>query len=68
MPRTQERRSSTVYRAVARRLYHDAGTVEVDSNAKVNFVEDGAYVQAWVWVGDAAAEKEPTSSPESERG
>lgn len=39
------------YRAAAKRLYHDEGTIEVDDNAVVSIGDDdGAYVQAWVWV------------------
>lgn len=31
--------------------YHDDGTIEIDSDAKVSEgTENGAYVQAWVWV------------------
>lgn len=43
------------YRAAARRLYHDAGRIEVGDNAQVSVGEThegGAYVQAWVWVSD----------------
>lgn len=46
------------YRALAKQHYATKdGDVEVDEDAKVSFVrsfegalEDGAYVQAWVWV------------------
>lgn len=39
------------YRNAARRKYHDEGTCEIDDNAVVSVSDDeGAYVQAWVWV------------------
>jgi hypothetical protein len=41
------------YRKQAKKLYHDAGRVEVDEGtAKVSRPdnEGGAYVEAWVWV------------------
>lgn len=40
---------------VARRLYAEEGTLEIDDNAKLSEGDDdGMYVQAWVWVnGDA---------------
>lgn len=41
------------YRAAAKRIHEEEGTVEIDSNAIVVFSGDGgAYVQAWVWVYD----------------
>ena len=41
------------YRAAAKRIHEEEGTVEIDSNAIVGFSGDGgAYVQAWVWVYD----------------
>lgn len=45
--------SPSQYRAAAYREFHDEGVCEVDDNAKINRPEggdDGAYVQAWVWV------------------
>jgi hypothetical protein len=39
------------FRSRARELYHEDGEIEVDSNALVSAGDDdGAYVQAWVWV------------------
>jgi len=35
----------------AREEYSDGGKIQIDSNAEVNVNEEGAYVQAWVWVG-----------------
>lgn len=36
---------------MAREQHHDEGTCEVDNNAEVSEGDDnGAYVQAWVWV------------------
>jgi hypothetical protein len=41
------------YRAEAKRLYVHEGTLEIDSGAIVSRSDDGgAYVAAWVWVGD----------------
>jgi hypothetical protein len=40
------------YRAAAIQRYAEEGTVEIDENAKISRAEDGAYVQAWVWVHD----------------
>lgn len=40
------------YREAARRLYARDGEIEVDDEDIVSFAEDGAYVQAWVWVGE----------------
>ncbi len=42
------------FRQLAKDLYHDEGRIEIDDNAIVSRgVEpiEGAYVQAWVWVG-----------------
>lgn len=41
---------------LARQCYEDEGTIEIDDDAKLSEVEDGdngAYVQAWVWVSFA---------------
>ena len=41
------------YVEAAKRLYNDAGHIEVDDNAVVSHGQgSGAYVQAWVWVAD----------------
>lgn len=46
------------YVDAARRLYHRDGETEVDSEAKVSRgADDGAYVQAWVWVGNEDIEQ-----------
>ncbi len=40
------------YRAAAKATYHKDGEIEIDEEATVSFGDDnGAYVQAWVWVG-----------------
>lgn len=52
--------------------YQDEGTLEIDHNASVSraLSNDGAYVQAWVWVADpeptAEATAEPTAEPTAE--
>lgn len=39
------------FRNRAKELYYDEGQLEVDDNAPVSIGDDdGAYVQAWVWV------------------
>ena len=44
-------KSDRWYRTRARELYHTDGEIEVDANAPVSRGDDnGAYVQAWVWV------------------
>ncbi len=46
----------------AKRLFQDDGTLEVDDGAEVSRAdgnpEQGAYVQAWVWVPDDAVKGE----------
>ena len=50
--------TNTQYVDAARRLYHRDGETEVDSEAKVSRgADDGAYVQAWVWVGNEDIEQ-----------
>jgi|GEM_PF-2855473 len=44
------------YRAYAQRQHHREGEVEIDDRALVaRGDDDGAYVQAWIWVSDADA-------------
>lgn len=44
-------------REMAFEEYHDDGTIEIDSGAKVSEgTDNGAYVQAWVWVDFAGTE------------
>ena len=39
------------FRTRAKKLYHEEGEIEVDSDACVSSADDGgAYVAAWVWV------------------
>lgn len=41
------------YRALAKEEYEVEGEIEIDDNAKISYGDDnGAYVQAWVWVED----------------
>lgn len=39
------------YIAHAKHEWHRDGEVEIDDDAIVSESEEGAYVQAWVWVG-----------------
>lgn len=42
------------YVEVAKVLYHDEGTVEIDDKPSISRSTDGgAYVAAWVWVSDS---------------
>jgi hypothetical protein len=44
-------KSEEWFRNRAKELYYDEGQLEVDDNAPVSIGDDdGAYVQAWVWV------------------
>ena len=44
-------KSAEWFRAHAKERYQREGEIEVDDNARVSFGDDnGAYVQAWVWV------------------
>ena len=38
------------YRHAAKRLHAAEGEIEFDADAAVSPSEDGAYVQAWIWV------------------
>ena len=46
--------------AAAKKQYHKEGEIEIDAKAKVSRApgnsDNGAYVQAWVWVADEDAE------------
>ncbi len=48
--------------ATARSLYQSEGEIEIDDNAKLSRAEgnpdNGAFVQAWVWVSDEEANQE----------
>ena len=44
-------KSDKWFRARAKELYQKDGKIEVDSNALISRGDDeGAYVEAWVWV------------------
>lgn len=44
------------YVLAAKKLYTSEGEIEVDANAEVSRGDDdGAYVQAWVWVPNSVA-------------
>ncbi|HWZ31078.1 MAG TPA: hypothetical protein VNX18_07090 [Bryobacteraceae bacterium] len=44
-------KSDKWFRALAKELYHEDGQIEVDDNACVSRGdEEGAYVEAWLWV------------------
>lgn len=50
------------YRDAAKRPYHVDGATEIDDKARVSREsiarEEGAYVQAWVWVPRQAIDKD----------
>ncbi len=51
------------YRAAAKRMFQRDGELEVDTNAKLSKADGnpdkGCYVQAWVWVYDTDARRQP---------
>lgn len=61
--------SAQRYRAAAQTAKNDEGELEIDDEALVSMGDDdGAYVQAWVWVTDAEAGLDPQSRLEYLRG
>lgn len=49
----EEQEALQQYRDAAERIHGDEGTCEIDDSAIVSKGDDdGAYVAAWVWVGD----------------
>jgi hypothetical protein len=51
--RTNDRRARAIIR-MARQQYHRDGAIEIEAHADINEGDDnGAYVQAWVWVSFA---------------
>jgi len=56
-----ERPSDHLVVEAARYIHGEDGSVEIDDNAPVSRArsnpENGAYVQAWVWVSDEAAKE-----------
>jgi len=55
------------YIAQAREQYQKEGLIEVDDNATVSMgAEEGAYVQAWVFVYDRSDETEEEPGPEDD--
>ena len=40
------------YRSQAIKRFHREGDLEIDEGAVVSQCEDGAYVQAWIWIED----------------
>lgn len=54
------------YRAAARIQYGTEGMIEIDENAPVSRgADDGAYVQAWLWVdSDSPSEDQETGEDE----
>jgi len=54
------------FRVRARELYHEDGEIEVDGNARVSTSGDeGAYVEAWVWVPSEPNRKPHSTTTES---
>ena len=52
-----------VYRAMARKVCHREGVLEVRKEAPVYRVPQwkGAFVEAWIWVADARVNGDPLS-------
>lgn len=49
-PVSQMSDKDAAYRKEAKAQYESEGSVEIDSNALVSKSDEGAYIQAWVWV------------------
>ena len=45
-----------LYRKAAKEMYEHEGETEIDGEAVVSHSDEGAYVQAWVWVGKDQAD------------
>lgn len=65
-------KSTEWFRSRARDLYHEEGQIEIDVDARVSIGgDDGAYVQAWVWVQsegkNLARHATPASGPRGAR-
>ena len=57
-------KSDKWFRSRAQELYHSDGYIEIDSDARISRGDDeGAYVEAWVWVPFNDEELMPTLSP-----
>ena len=55
------------YIAGAKDLHEEEGTCEIDDSAVVSKgMDSGAYVMAWVWVGDEDLEEEDKDGDEEE--
>jgi hypothetical protein len=55
-------------RDLARDAHQEDGTCEIDGDAQVSLSsDDGAYVQAWVWVTDPQRLDEDTTTKEGDR-
>lgn len=51
-------KSEEWFRRRAKEIYHEEGEIEVDATAQVSAGSDeGAYVEAWVWVPAPSAEQ-----------
>jgi hypothetical protein len=50
-------KSDKWFRARAKEIYYQEGEIEVDNNALISRGDDeGAYVEAWVWVPSSEEE------------
>lgn len=56
-------KSDKWFRVRAKEMYYQEGKIEVDSNARISRGDDeGAYVEAWVWVPFREEEEEDDGS------
>ena len=54
----KEWKEDDLYREAASEMFHRDGELEIDADAKISRGDDeGAYVQAWVWVSNADLNK-----------
>ena len=55
--------TARAYRDAAYRIWHRDGEIEIDDDALISRgTDNGAYVQAWVWVYDDQLEPDPGPS------
>lgn len=59
------------YREAAVEFHHDEGELEVDDHAPVSQAngnpDEGAYVQAWIWISDEEVQRLKDRQAEAQR-
>jgi hypothetical protein len=61
--RSDKRPTDQQYRDAAGRMYLTDDDIEIELSGTLSVADDGAWVQAWIWVPDseAAAEEDKTA-------